>query len=405
MKRAIGFAVIILFAFVALGVAFRLGVSIAIYDEIVGYSVRTFDIDPSLAKGLAWFGVAFLSLVPAWTLLRPSRRTNFFTFVLVGALAVSGWYVHRDDLFTQEGQAVRYVAITNNGLVLSQHGGVDPKTGAAFQPVTEETAPIVALWLRTGGLPPLQDQLCTPAFSALTGQAICWFEVTPQGIVFSRLPGYSPVDGQRLLPVTHAVIEDWQRRHAFRQKLDGILATPDANGLRVSLYSPPSANRVTATRVADGSDVLSVGTRIGVTIKFHPLSPESIGLDRLTPASIAVHKAIGLWPGQPIFLHLPQEVDGASGKPAIAAGSTAEALLGVNTDTNDGNQLLVSVSVIRLFLPRRRHAIPIAAHLDPSCATPLMNFQFCEIVLDETFPGTVHLTTNSSLGAFTARNP
>jgi hypothetical protein len=405
MKRAIGFAVIILFAFVALGVVFRLGMSIAIYDKVVGYSVRTFDIDPSLAKGLAWFGVALLSLVPTWALLRPSRRTNFFTFVLVGALTVSGWYVHRDDLFTQQGQPVRYFAITSTGLALSQHNGVDPKTGAAFQPVTEETAPIVALWLRTGGLPPLQDHSCTPAFSALTGQALCWFEETPQGMVFSRLPGYSPVDGQRLLPVTHVVIEDWQRRHAFRQKLDGILATPAANGLRVSLYSPPAADGVTVTSVSDGSDVLPVGTRIGVSIKFRPLSAESLGLDRLTPASIAVHKAIGLWPGQTIFLHLPGEVDGASGDPVIVAGSAAEAFLGVNAAGDDGNQLLVSVSVTRFFLPGRRHAIPMAAHLDPSCATPFMNFQFCELVLDKPFSDTAHPLINSRLRESVARNP
>lgn len=404
MKRAIGLAVTVLFAFVLLGVVFRVGVSIAIYDSVVGYSVRTFDLDPSLAKGLAWFGVALLSLVPTWALLRPSRRINFLVFALVGALTVYGWYVHRDDLFTQQGQPVRYVAITNSGLVLSQHAGIDPKTGAAFQPVTEEIAPIVALGLRTGGLPPLQDYSCSPAFSALTGQALCWFEVTPQGMLFSRLPGYSPIDGQRLLPVTHAAIEDWQRRRAFRQKIDEILATPAVNGLRVSLDSPPFTGGITATGVSDGADVLPVGTKIGVSIKFHPLSPESLGLDRLTPSSIAVHKAIGLWPGQPIFLHVPQEVDGADGDPVILAGSAAEALLGVNTDRNDGNQLLVSVRVVRLFLPKRRHAIPMAAHLDPSCATPFMNFQFCELVVDKPFSDTAHLLTTSRLGESTARN-
>jgi hypothetical protein len=62
------------------------------------------------------------------------------------------------------------------------------------------------------------------------------------------------------------------------------------------------------------------------------------------------------------------------------------------------------VSVIRLFLPRRRHTIPMAAHLDPSCATPFMNFQFCEIVLDEPFSDTAHPRTNSPLGESTARN-
>lgn len=404
MRRIIGIVAIFFLVVLLLGVALRVGLGIAVYDSVVGYSVRTFDLDPSLAKGLAWFGVALASLVPPWFLWRPSRRFHFIPFVLVGLLTLWGWWVHRDDLFTRQGQPVRYMAVTNSGLVLSQHPGVDPKSGVLFQPVTDETAPIVTLWLKTGGLPPLQDQPCTPAFSVLNGQALCWYEVTPQGVLFSRLPGYSPIDGQRLQPVTHSIIEDWQQRHEFRQKLDAILTSPTGNHLHVALISPSSAGGVSGTNISAGSDDLPAGTKFAVSIKFHPLNPESLGLDRLTPASIAVYKAIGLWPGQRIFLRVPEEIDGAGGDPIIATGSTAEALIAVNTYPNNKNQLLVSISVIRLYLPQRRHAIPMVAHLDPSCAAPLMNFQVCDLVLDQPFSRTTPFGTDSSLRASTARS-
>jgi len=404
MKRIVEIAVVSFSAVLLLGVALRVGLWIAVYDWVVGYFVHTFDVDASLAKGLAWFGVALISFVPLWALLRSSRRITLIASALVGLLTLLSWYVHRDDLFTRQGQPVRYIAITNSGLVLSPRPGVDSKTGAVFQPVTEETAPIVALWLKTGGLPPLHDQPCAPAFSALSGQALCWFEVTPRGILFSQLPGFSPIDGQRLHPVTHAVIEDWQRRHDYRRKIGEILASPVVNDLHVSLTAPPAAGGITASSISTGSDDLPTGTRFGVSIRFHPLNPESLGLDRLTPASISVHNAIGLWPGQPIFLHLPEEVDGAGGDSVIPAGSTAEALLAVNTYPSNGNQLLVSIRVIRLYLPRGRHAIPMAAHLDPSCSTPLMNIESCELILDEPFPGRVHLRTSPPPDESVAQN-
>lgn len=399
MKRIIGTTAILLAALILLGVALRAGLWVMVYDWIVGHMIRTFDLNPFLAKGLAWFGVAVISLVPLRTLLRRSRRINFIVFALVGAATLGGWYVHRDDLFTPQGQPVRYVAITNSGLVLSQRPGVDPGTGATFEPVTKETAPVVTLWLKTGGLPPLQDQPCAPAFNALSGQALCWFELTSDGVLFSRLPGYSPVDGQRLQPVTHAIIEGWQRRQAFRQKRDALLSSPAVDSFRVTLTSTALTNNVTTTSVSTGSDGLPAGTKIAVSIKFYPLGPESLGLDRLTPASIAVHKAIGLWPGQTLLFRLSQSVDGAHGSSIISAGSTAEAVIGVNTAPNDANQLLVTISVIGLFLPKRRVAIPMSAHLDPSCTTPLMNLQTCDLILDEPFSDTARPGTDSPVRA------
>lgn len=386
MKRAVAILVVVFSAVVLTGIVLQLTFWIAVFQWMVGFGVQTIHLDAALARGLAWLAVAAVSLVPIWALLKPSRVLAFFFFAVIGIAGIVGWYTNRDNLFTRNGLAVRYVAITNGGLIFSAHPGVDPKTGAVLQPVTEETAPLVALWIKTGGLPPLQHEPCSPAFSALTGQALCWFEKTSNGILFSRLPGYSPLDGQRLLPVTHSVIARWEQLRQIAESIERVHDSPIFKALRVSLAVPQgAATSYVGSDPAAGADELPVGTGISVQVKFIPILPESLGPDRLTAASLAVHSALSVFPGQPIFFRVPEEVDAPSGKAVIPAGSVAEGYVAVNQDPGDGKLLFVSVTTFRLFLPRWRRPIPLAAHLDPSCATPLMNFEPCALTLDAAF--------------------
>lgn len=386
MKRLIAVVLVAFGSLMLLGVALRVAVMVTVYDWIVGYAVGTLGFDPNLARGLAWFGVALVSLVPLWALLRPSKAVSFLTFAAVGLFAILGWYTTRDNLFTREGRPVRYIAITDSGLVLSERPGVDKKTGAKLKAVTSETAPLVQLWLRTGGLPPLQREPCLPAFNALNGSPLCWYENTSKGILFSRLPGFSTFDGQKLQPVTHALIAKWEREHQLRETVDEIKASKTFGALRVTLVDPPPV-----TGGDPGSDpptataYLPAGMRIQVRIKFNPLQTDSLGMDRVTTTSLAVHRDIGLFPGQALLLRVPANVDAPDGTLEIPAGSTAEGFVAVNANARGRNELVVFVRTVQLFRPRRSHAIPLAGHLDASCATPLMNLELCEMTLDAPF--------------------
>lgn len=99
---------------------------------------------------------------------------------------------------------------TLEGFKFSSTCDFDPETGVQFQKMTPEVMEEYSFWKKNGkfsSIPMLEEG---KFFDLLTGKPIVWYVERSKGrIVLSPLPGFDPVSGVRLKPITREIIEQY----------------------------------------------------------------------------------------------------------------------------------------------------------------------------------------------------
>lgn len=147
-----------------------------------------------------------------FSLNRTKRRigTAILTALAVGH-NIGLYFATRQVSFTAKGEALKYFALTPEGVKYSDRPGVESVYGVQFKPVTPEVARNLRL-LEKGDFK-LVDPGGTQWFNPITGHAQLWYYRYPDGILeFYAKPGRHPFTNDPLMEVTKDLYMEWRER-------------------------------------------------------------------------------------------------------------------------------------------------------------------------------------------------
>lgn len=153
------------------------------------------------------------------------------------------YFATRHVSFSAKGEALRYFALTPEGVKYSDRAGVEPVYGIPFKPVTPEVARNLKL-LEKGEFKPV-DPAQAAWFNPITGQAQLWYYQYPEGTLeFYDKPGHHPFTNEPLKEVTKQVYLEWRAKVAQMLSPGGTPGPPDVSAAGVPRLSPGLPERV-----------------------------------------------------------------------------------------------------------------------------------------------------------------
>lgn len=203
-----------------------------IYDQYVDEIARITGLNSYLvAIGWVVFLVPFVIGVHYLAFFR-WRIGLPILMVLYVAFNLTLYYATRDTYFEfGEGKAIKWFAITPEGISYFDRPGVHPKYGMALKPVTPADIRPLEL-IAKGQFNPVDPHGAT-FFNPITGDAQIFYFRYPDGTVeFYDMPGFHPRTGARLEPVTRDVYLEWQESERKRLAAMGPPPTPTHAGPR-----------------------------------------------------------------------------------------------------------------------------------------------------------------------------
>lgn len=218
------------------------------YNLFIDLSMSLLGLDLAYARPVAvLLTLASLTVVPwiAWYILFGRKKTEVkaTAFLVACALAVAA-YFSGDVLFDRTtGEAQKCYAKTTQGFKFSSVCDYDPELGVRFHEITPEVAKEIAVWKQTGenGEPPVH--VPGKFFDSLTGEAKSWYVIQPDGSLYvSTLPGYDELTGEKLLPMTKEIVEQFQLTKKSHQ---GGIYKPPAPKVQEESSNRPDVKRVT----------------------------------------------------------------------------------------------------------------------------------------------------------------
>ncbi|MBU4372704.1 MAG: hypothetical protein KKH02_06940 [Proteobacteria bacterium] len=256
-------------------------------------------------------------------LVSQRRRYTGAAILLVMAVGynLSLYYVTKEMAFAFSGGAVqKWYAVTPEGVKYYNRPGFDTTYGIPVQPVTPEVIPKLKL-LEKGEFKPI-DPAQKPLFNPITGQPQVWYYKYPEGwFEFYDKPGFHPVTGTLLKPVTEQVYFEWRKTQKVKTP-EGVVREPQRVKPPEDVVKEPRSDTkppyvdppVTTTAVVQPrSGIYPVGrefkemTGIGTGI-VHLYNIEIID-GRLLRFSFDFSWEIPSWNSNPVDVYLDNPVD------------------------------------------------------------------------------------------------
>lgn len=201
-------------------------------SQIYSHFVDSVSNLTGLNKYLVKAGVA-LMLIPLYIGLKfffsiNKTRRYIGASILITLLAVYNLSLYnftKDLSFAfSEGKALKWYALTPEGVKFFDRSGVEPIYGIILKPVTPEVIRNLKL-LQKGEFRPV-DPNKVQFFNPITGEPQIWYYQYPDGsLEFYDKPGYHPITGEPLKPATKQVYFDWKEK-AKMQPLPPIAIAP-----------------------------------------------------------------------------------------------------------------------------------------------------------------------------------
>jgi hypothetical protein len=106
------------------------------------------------------------------------------------------------------GQPVKYYVKTLDGFKFSNSPDFDPKFGAQYKPIDADIIREYYFWEKNGRYAHLTEVIKGRYFDITTGEPIAWYAERPEGRrELFPLPGYDPLTGKVLKPMTGEIAE------------------------------------------------------------------------------------------------------------------------------------------------------------------------------------------------------
>ncbi len=130
------------------------------------------------------------------------------------------FYFTRDTYFGfSGGETLKWYAITPEGARIYDRPGIEPKYGIKLRPVTPDMVQRLE-HLKKGEFKAINPDSAT-FFNPITGEAQVWYYQYPDGsFEFYDNPGFHPITGAALKPVTQQLVLDWKKRQEEARRTD-----------------------------------------------------------------------------------------------------------------------------------------------------------------------------------------
>jgi signal transduction histidine kinase len=221
------------FAFVLIGTGLIIFMALmkiwflhSIYAFFVAKVSSSLGVDMMWAKLLAAsLTVVALLAIPAivsFLFLGRNKREFLIACTVIFVLWFGSlFYVTQSTIYFDRasGNPAKYYIKTMNEFKTSSAPDYDPETGLKYQPITPEIAKEMEMWAATGKVENMPAIANGKYFSTLTGEPTVWYVIDSYDKVkLFPLPGYNPSTGDRLLPVTKAIIKRYERERAEAER-------------------------------------------------------------------------------------------------------------------------------------------------------------------------------------------
>ncbi|MBI5847167.1 MAG: hypothetical protein HZB31_04335 [Nitrospirae bacterium] len=209
----------ILFILYLLSIPFDIYIIYWIYDYVVEKIGDVSGLNQNLLKASVLIAlIPLLWVIP--NLIRGNHKKEARAAVILyfSLFFFATYYFSRDINFSRSaGKALKYYAITPEGVKFFDKAGVDPLYGIALKPVTPDSIKNLRL-LQKGefkAVDPTQANL----FNPVTGDPQVWYFRHEDGrYQFFNKPGYHPVNGEALSPITKQIYADWKKKVEAEEK-------------------------------------------------------------------------------------------------------------------------------------------------------------------------------------------
>ncbi len=187
-----------------------------------------------------------------WSKSRRIRGTAILVILFV-LYNLGLFYFTKDAYFTfAKGETLKWYALTPEGVKFYDRPGVDPKYGIQLKPVTPEIVSRLER-LQKGEFKPI-DPNRVPLFNPITGEAQVWYYQYPDGTLeFYDKPGFHPVTGTPLQPVTQQIYFEWKKTQ--KGKPQAAVESGSERGSRSSATSQLSAQVLEVRSDPQGAEV------------------------------------------------------------------------------------------------------------------------------------------------------
>ncbi len=185
------------------------------YVYFLDWTISTLGFDSAASTFIAIVltAVSFIALpsIIAFALFGVRRNQVLTALVVGGVLVFSASLISEDVYFDRKsGDATKCFAKTLEGFRFSRNCDYDPNLGVRYQKVTPEIAREIYFWKRHGKLEKMPVVEEGKYFDPLAGDAIVWYSLRPDGVIaLFPLPGFDPVTGAQLLPITQDVVKKY----------------------------------------------------------------------------------------------------------------------------------------------------------------------------------------------------
>lgn len=186
-----------------------------IYSHFVDSISNLTGLNKYLVKaGVALMLIPFLIGLKLFFSINKTRR-YIGASILVTLLVLynlSLYHFTKDSYFAfSEGKVLKWYALTPDGVKFFDRAGVEPVYGITLKPVTPEVIRNLKL-LQKGDFRPV-DPNDIPFFNPITGEPQVWYYQDPDGTYdFFDKPGYHPITGDPLKPVTKQIYFEWREK-------------------------------------------------------------------------------------------------------------------------------------------------------------------------------------------------
>jgi len=180
-------------------------------------------------KYLIKAGVALMIIPFLWGLrlifsLNRSRRNVGYLILTVFFIGynLSLYQFTKTSYFSfSKGEVLKWYALTPEGVKFYDSAGVDPVYGITLRPVTPEVIRNLKR-LEKGDFKPI-DPANAQFFNPITGEAQVWFYQYPEGnYEFYDKPGYHPITGEPLNPVTKQIYFKWRDKSKLKEEQNPV---------------------------------------------------------------------------------------------------------------------------------------------------------------------------------------
>lgn len=195
-------------------------------SQFSGNIEKVYGTHPFLTS-IIFYLVAF-GVQIAWHLLK-GRGINILVMFFFGVVPIIYFTVlyvgAKDQFFTREGEPTQCYVVTREGVSYDTYyiGGnnIDPNTGEECLPVDRDIRPMLKILdvkMRSGTPITPIDPHGAAFFSIANGKPIVWYTRMEDGrFDFFDTPGFHPITGEKLKPVTKQVVVTW-REHELLLK-------------------------------------------------------------------------------------------------------------------------------------------------------------------------------------------